>query len=126
MIDLNLFDQALKLTWIKRYFNSSSKWKSIVEAKHPKMTNIPNFGNTYVENICKNITNPFWANVLNYYLKYSSNFQINSVNELDMTPFLYNSKITVGKKTIQNQNLINNNIYFIKQIKIEDRFMTLN
>ena len=126
MIDIHLFDKALKLTWIKRYFNSASKWKSIVEAKYPKISNIRHFGSKYVENLCKNVTNPFWQNVLTYYTKYSISFQINSENELNMSPIMYNYNITVGKKPIQSQILINNNVFFLKQIKIGDRFMTIN
>ena len=27
MIDIHIFDKALKLTWVRRYFNSPASWK---------------------------------------------------------------------------------------------------
>jgi len=45
---------------------------------------------------------------------------------LKITSFLYNSKICVGKKTIKNYNLINNNVFFIGQLlKPDNTFLTL-
>ena len=125
MLDLYIFDKALKLTWIKRFFYSSTKWKTIVQIKYPELNAISNFGDTFLEKIT-DITNPFWENVFKYYVNFYKIFKIKTSNQLKMTSFLYNSKICVGKKTIKNRNLIDNNVFFIGQLlKPDNTFLTL-
>ena len=69
--------------------------------------------------------NPFWSLVVKYYYFFNENYSLRSTQEVEATRFLYNSKIQIGKKIINNQKLISSNIYAISQIKTDDRFLTL-
>ena len=40
MIDVNVFDKALKLTWVRRYFNSRASWKLLVDKAYPNFKDI--------------------------------------------------------------------------------------
>ena len=64
MINLKVFDQSLKLSWVKRFFTSEAKWKEVIEAKYPKLVNIQKFGSSYTKKLADEMKNPFWQNVL--------------------------------------------------------------
>ena len=51
MTDINLFNNSLKITWIRRLFTSKAKWKSLLELKYPCIFQIHKFGNTFADNI---------------------------------------------------------------------------
>ena len=125
MIDLNLFDKALKLTWLRRYSTSAASWKLLIDKKYPCLKNIHNFGNEYGKIIIDEITNPFWACVIKYYCEFNKNYSFKSKQEVEATRFLHNSDIRIGKKIITNQKLISSEIFSINQLKINDNFLTL-
>ena len=60
--DLSTFDKALKLGWLKRYFNSQGKWKVVLDLEdfHENF----NYGNDFVERMYEIIQIPFWKDVL--------------------------------------------------------------
>ena len=88
MLDLELFDKSLKLTWIKRYFNSETMWKSIIQKKYPKIDNICNVGDTFITTFLTNIDNPFWENVLRYYRDFYNIIEPLTFHDLKMTSFI--------------------------------------
>ena len=53
MIDLNKFDQSLKLTWIRRFFSTSSIWKQLTESQFPDLEHALNYSDKFIENIKK-------------------------------------------------------------------------
>ena len=123
MLDLELFEKALKLTWIRRFLKEESKWKIIIEAKYPSINDIPKFGNEFVLKLSRNIKNPFWKNVFTSLHYFNKSFRMTSKQEVDACSFLFNENIRIGGQTIKHNIFINNNIYYIKQLKKEDRFM---
>ena len=68
--------------------------------------------------------NPFWINVITYFYSFISNYQPRTKNEVNAIPFLYNNNITIGGKATTSTVLTNKHIFFIHQLKTEDRFMT--
>ena len=66
MIDLNKFDQSLKLTWIRRFFNTSSKWKQLTESQFPDFEQALNYSDNFIENIKNTTNNLLWKDVLTY------------------------------------------------------------
>ena len=125
MIDLQLFDKALKLTWIKRLFINNTAWKSIIELKYPKIMNIPKFGDEYKDKILNNMENPFWKEVITYYYSFYAKYKFKTKNELEATSFLYNSKVTIGNRVITNRDLVDGGVLYISQLKTDDTFLTL-
>ena len=63
MIDLNKFDQSLKLTWIRRFFSTSSKWKQLTESQFPDLEHALNYSDKFIENIKNTTNNLFWKDV---------------------------------------------------------------
>ena len=124
MIDIDKFNQALKLTWIRRYFNTSSTWKQLTDSHLPKLAEVINFSDKFTENIMKTTKNPFWKEVLTYLTIFIKKYKITSKTEAKNTSFLYNSKVKIGNQEINDRKLINNHIFFIHQLMTEDRFLS--
>ena len=125
MIDLNLFDKALKLTWLRRYFTTSSSWKNLIDSKYPLLKNLNNFGDKYEDIILNEIKDPFWSLIIKYYYKFYREYKIRSKEEIEATRFMYNSKINIGRKPIKNEKLISSGIFSIYQLRFNEKFLTL-
>ena len=123
MIDLKAFDQSLKLTWVRKLFNSESCWKSLIDLKYPEFLDILKFGNVYVDTISTNVRNPFWNDVLNALSSFTKQYYKNYNGQVDTCSFLYNEKKKVGNTVIKCNELANNGIFMINQLKEEDRFL---
>ena len=66
MIDIDVFDKALKLTWIRRLILGKQKWKNLICFLNPDLNEIQCFGNVFVKRVGENINNLFWSNVMKY------------------------------------------------------------
>ena len=125
MIDVHLFDKSLKLTWVRRYFNSPASWKILIDNAYPNFKEIFNYGDEYELIISNQITHPFWSNIIQYYYIFQKQLKLCSKEEVEATRFLYNSNIKIGKKVIKNKKLITSNIFTISQLRYDNRFLTL-
>ena len=124
MIDFRLFNESLKISWLRRVQESESPWVKIAKKAYPFLFNIFQFGDEYVKCMRNDFENEFWADVVTYYYSFYSNYTFKSINELETVNFLYNSKIKVDKKAIRNKMLENNGIHQIKSLKQGDKFLT--
>ena len=126
MIDVSLFDKALKLTWIRRLFIEESKWKIFIEGMHPNLTYIREFGNQFVKKMYDEIKNPFWKCVLSSLYTFNKSFKLTSMHQIKACSFLFNDQIKVGGRVVNNKKLTNGNVFFIKQLMHNERFLTYN
>ena len=123
MIDIVLFDKALKLTWIRRLLTCSSKWKELICLLYPKLENIQFFGDQFIKGLGMEIKNTFWNNILTFLYEFHSKFQIMTFEDLSASCFQYNKNFKVGGSVISNGILIENNIFFIHQLMEEKVLM---
>ena len=123
MIDLELFDKSLKLTWLRRFYIGNTKWKILITSIYPCISKIFNLGNIFSLNLSKEITNPFWSNILVYYYELHKNVNISCYSECYETSFLFNEKIKINREIISNPILCRSGIYFIKQLMENERFL---
>ena len=126
VIDVHIFDKALKLTWVRRYFNSHASWKLLFDKMYPNFKEMFNYGDGYEPIITNEVIHPFWSSVVNYYYQLHKNFEFCSKQEVEATRFLFNSNIKIGKKVIKNKKLATSNIFSISQLRSNDTFLTLN
>ena len=64
MININAFIAALKVTWIRRLILNDGKWANITQIS---LKELVDFGDAYISNKMKTISNPFWLDVLSHY-----------------------------------------------------------
>ena len=126
MIDVESFNKALKLTWIRRLLKGETKWKSVTISLYPKIENIMKYGNDYIHQLHKSIENPFWSDVMLYLFHFYDKFCPSCLEDLYETSFLYNNKIKIDKFIISNRFLENNNIHLIKHLIENDEFLSYN
>ena len=126
MIDLDLFDKALKLTWIRRLLREDKRWKDIVLEKYPQIPDIKKFGNHFTHKLITNIENPFWNNVMTYFYTFDKCFKITSTQEIEASSFLFNENIKIGGFVVDDKDFINSNILYIKQLMNGDTFLNYN
>ena len=124
MVDLELFDKSLKLTWLRRFMTGEPKWKQIITSLFPDTLNLWKYGNNYIMKLSMAIENPFWTNVFSYYYELHKKVEICSYEELGETSFLYNERIRIGNKVIVNNDLARNGIFLIKHLWEDTTFLS--
>ena len=91
LIDLEFFDKALKLSWLKRIYQQTNGW-----AEFPIRYNIHKlvlYGDRYAEIVAKRVKNKFWADVAKGAQMLLVTFDINNMMDLHRSPLWYNSTL---------------------------------
>ena len=105
MIDLVSFNKSLKLTWIKKYLDSSNKekWKIFLDLKLGKNAGELVFaGNLSVKDTKIKFKNSdsFTKELLEIWAKVNFEHKINSKEQLFQQPIWFNSLISIGNQPI--------------------------
>ena len=125
MIDLNLFSQALKVSWYKRLLQPNKmKWKELTFALYPSFTKINDRGSTYTSKLAQQSENPFWKEVLTSCVSYFDSFKASTFEDFLSMSFLFNPSIKIGRKPIDHKMLIERGIFFIHQLTINNKLMS--
>ena len=74
MIDIKIFDKALKMTWLRKLAITQASWKRLIDIKYPFIKNVKYFGDKYEEIILNRLKNPFWIQVLNYFYDFNKKY----------------------------------------------------
>ena len=61
--NIKLFDKTLKLSWLRRYSQSTGKWTKI--PNDFELSEVFKFGPDYLTRISEMTSNPFWKDVIN-------------------------------------------------------------
>ena len=93
MTNLKIFDQSLKISWLKRFKDHTDGWEEI--PRKFNIHNIPIFSDKYPTLLRKSLNNQFWRDVVNA----CENLQ-NKINNIATKtyniPLWYNSKINIS------------------------------
>ena len=71
MIDLTSFLHALKLSWLKRLFNSTAVWTDMAKSEHIDHVKLLMYGTVKLKQTEANITNVFWKDVIKSLIKFN-------------------------------------------------------
>ena len=94
MINIKKFEQALKLSWVRQFlYSSDSQWYRLFKKSYGNPDKILSFGEDFSKLSLKNMTNPFWYNVINNWIDMHHQIPITSNNEILQTFIWYNSQI---------------------------------
>ena len=124
--DIKMYIFALKISWIRKINNTEHNWKSVAKTIFPSLNKIECYGPSYfLEN--KRNRNRFWIDVFIAYKTLCSKITPCNENELLKEPVFYNENITIGKKIIKQEKLIEKGIYCIKHFLNRDgQFLSYN
>ena len=85
---------ALKLSWIRKLYNGTNKWRSIILSEYPCLSNLDKLGPT-VETSC---INKFWKDVFRAYNKFYYCISIDNRQEMLSEPIFFNERIQIAGK----------------------------
>ena len=88
------------------------------------MNNIEKCGDEYSTYISTKTENVFWKEVFLIFNEYAKKFTPKTLKEFNAQSFMFNSKIKINKHCIKFKALLSNDITFIHQLKLNDKFLT--
>ena len=105
MLDLNSFNKALKLSWVRKYLNenNSGKWKLLFDFQLEDYGGAEFFrGNLDRKDVSKyiNVPNPFITEIVQIWTELSFEDTVKSMEHFLSLNLWHNSLVKVGKKPI--------------------------
>ena len=103
MIELNNFDCALKITWIRRIYSSChTPWLKVAEHYLGSIKKLLMLGSSYASYLSKQTNNNFWAQTLNYWSRLIASIPINNTNDALSDSLWNNPKVSKLQFFLQN------------------------
>ena len=124
MPDIKKFDASLKITWIRKLLLHNTKWSDITKFICPNIDRISFFGPEYLKNLINNTNNLFWKHTLLSYRDFANSFKILDIQNFDAVSILFNDNIKINNRVVKNKILIDNNLYFIRQLKNNGNYIS--
>ena len=94
LVNIEKFEKALKVKWLKRMLNSNDVWKVIPERYG--IDKVCRYGKNYLSTIMRNIRNPFWVSMTKALIHFELIFDSdNIVNNPRNTPIWFNPDINL-------------------------------
>jgi len=105
MIDIKLFNKALKSSWVKKYLDpeNQGKWKLLLDSELRSLGGVEFFrANLNKQDLLKiiKITDTFTSEILHIWAEISLEPSISSIDQLKAQSLWHNSLIRVGNKPI--------------------------
>ena len=121
--DVRQYISALKLMWIRKFINTSHKWKNIAKNEFPFLQNLQLYGPSYVINNARN--NLFWVHTFRAYKEFCNHVKLEKADELLAEPVFYNEKFKVGNMIITHANWMQNGVYCVSDfLRDNGEFLT--
>ena len=111
--DIKTQIESLKMTWVKKIYIGTQKWKNILIAKCPEISTIGLYGPSKLLS-CN--CNSFWKDVFLSYKRFTNCVPYEEEQEVQAEPLFYNDKFKVGNIYFHYKDWSNKNIYFVKDL----------
>ena len=128
MVNLKAYIDSLKLSWIRRLYQTTAKWQLILKS-FVDVDLLTNTGSEYITMSINTCKNKFWKDVLKAWVKLRDlDRDMTKDESLLKTPIWYNKYISIGKKSVFYKDWYKKGVYivhnFIKNVDTND-FYTL-
>ena len=117
MPDIKTQIYSLKMTWVKKLYVGTPKWKHILQVSCPEINMIGMYGPHRLLN-CK--CNLFWKDVFMSYIHFTNCVPIKEEQEIQAEPLFYNEKFKISNICVHYKNWSNKNIHFVKDLLDEN------
>ena len=119
-IDICSFNQALKLTWIRRLQHSDNqKWINLLAAQWPDYQKYNIFGNEFIKQNMNKL-NPFWQDVFQAVYHINSGSRKVTLTDFLNEPLWFNKDIQIDRKCVFIKKLFDSGIHIINDLVEED------
>jgi hypothetical protein len=109
--NIKVFIDALKLTWIRKFFQTNHNWRHIVLVNYPFLDDIRHYGPEVFHGYKKK--NAFWGDVFCAYSKVFYNNTVGNVNEALSEPICFNKRIQIGNAPLKRKDWIRRGLRYI-------------
>ena len=116
MIKVNYFIEALKISWIRRITQKTTKLTYLLESSFPNILNFTKYGLHYIREKLRTIDNKFWYDTFQAWISFSNNVRPETWNELLTEPIWYNIHLKVGGKPIFYKNYAEKGVLYISDL----------
>lgn len=116
--ELKTFAKSLKLTCLRKTFNTNHKWKTVAMFTFPELINLDKFGPEIASTFSK--SNAFWTDVFNAYKHFF--YRVGSTDSLEILsePIFYNNRLQIGKQHISGKKWVEKGVYCIAHFIVEN------
>ena len=95
MIDVNNFDRALKITWLRRFYSScNTPWFKVAIHYLNSVKKLIMLGSIYSFKLSKRICNKFWAQAVDYWSTLIVDNPVNDTNDASKESLWSNPKVS--------------------------------
>ena len=115
--DIKILLQSLKLSWIKKAYTGSPKWKVILQSLCPEVSLMDILG---PERYNKSKLNRFWKDAFLAYNNFARKVDIETGQELLTEPIFFNGKFKIDKKSFYYSSWTRKNVYLVKDLVDEN------
>ena len=110
------YSHGLKTTWINRLISTGdTSWKNIV-GQYIDINKLLSTGQDFIDIVVKNVTNPFWKDVLISWIRLREKTKICSWSEYITQPLWYNKYLQIGNKPTFDRDWYDNGIKYINDM----------
>lgn len=111
--DIKVLMQSLKLSWIRKIYTQSQKWRKILQLVCPDIDLIEVFG---PKRYTQKKLNPFWKDTFQAYVNFSRHVELKTGEEVAAEPIFDNEKFKIGNKTFHYINWTTKRVYRVKDL----------
>ena len=118
MVVVALFNNALKLTWIRRLLNAQDqKWAHLLRTQWPEHLNFTIFGKTFtgIQNNIRHL-NSFWKDVFNAVMLLHVAVDRERFHNYFNEPLWYNDSIRIDNKSVFIKKMYECSIYTVNDL----------
>ena len=116
MIDIRMFDKALKISWVKKIWdeNYHADWKNLYMSAFGYWKDVWLFDKKSVKHFATNLHNPFWKDVLKAWAEFIND--TSGADDYMKQPLWDNLNITIDKKITCRIGWINKGVRFVNDL----------
>ena len=99
--DVNQFIKSLKISWIRRFYQSNATWRLILIQDLPLFDRTLQCGPEFLLKLRSDTRNKFWQDVLTSTHTFARKMKGDTYEQFLSTSFLFNEDVKINRETIK-------------------------
>ena len=116
MLNVYHFLASMKMSWMRRVFETDSHLKTLLFTLYPPFRKLDQYGGEYANVIMCHCKNDFWVDVMRHYKNLHGKCSPEHYGEFVSERIHYNTQITRGKKVVHLQDWLANGVVAIGHV----------
>ena len=108
--------KSLKLTWIRRLFQTDSTWSRVFNENIGNISDLVRFGCDYAMQLSRETSNIFWKETLSVYCDFMNIVNSNNLYDIMQEPLWYNCRIKIQNKSIFYKSMFDKGFHIVSDL----------